>query len=434
MSDGPRPYPTLDEFIAAFNRFESQHRVFDLRDDNLIPWWDLVRYRVQFELCVERGIYGRATAASVSKTKRARSFVRQFVQLVRDLVTLYRPKMREVQTIALSRRRLRYIENIAGNKDDVVLFASAQGVPTAPSQLSVSAQSFQFFTRLAKRFAPVPADVSREAQKLASEICSEFKSDCDIFKIITSKYREELVLRHIWGFILNRAFAAKRMIFVNDDMVKTFVAMARAKGMDSEEVQHAYMGRSHIAFSYPDHIDALATFPDRVVITRDTGDITYPVEKRLVAPERLNVSHIHRDIDVLIASSPTRRERTHQVIRAMVGQELKVAVKLHPAENIETSGISKKFATDDVLVIDNGDDFSEWAARAHICIPVNATSTTAIEALEMNASVIYLDFEGTIRFEKATSSASINTDYLAELQKITMHRLSQEIGKSEEDD
>lgn len=386
----------FEDFIATFNRYETEAGVFALRDEQGYPWWDLVRYRVQFALCVERDVYGRSAASTRSKLVRAQSFVKQAQRLVRDIARLRGRSTGQARTLVISRRSLDYIDRVTAAEAERgcrVLFANQIGDSPLP-HMAISSQSIQFLTRLAQRTQRLPAQVDQDARRLGDDIRARFDSKVDIIGVIAAKYREELVARRVWSLILDRAGAVERVIYVNDDMLKSLVVLARARGIDTEEVQHAYMGRAHIGFSYPPLDSALATLPDKVIVTRDTGDITYPVEQVMVKTEVMRRIPVARDIDVLIGSSPTRRQETADVVAALVGQGLRLAVKLHPAETKETSAIAARFSPEEVVIHAGDEDFCDLAWRARLFVPINATSTTSFEAAEMGSRVVLVDIGG----------------------------------------
>lgn len=388
---------TLEDFIAAFNRFEAEAGVFGLYDGQGYPWWDLVRFRVQFALCVEREIYGRSSAPQLPKRVRAQSFARQAWRFMRDVSRLRRRGAGQARVLVVSRRALDYVEGVTSELEAQghgALFFNKTGEAARP-HIAIASQSVQFITRLVQRSQRLPPEVEQEARRLADDIRTRFDSKADIFGVIAAKYREELVARRLWSLVLDRATAVERVIYVYDDTLKSLVALARARGIETEEVQHAYMGRSHIGFSYPPLEGGLATLPDRVIITRDTGDITYPVERVFVKAEAKQRAIVPRDIDVLVGSSPTRQAETKDIIVALAEQGLRLAVKLHPAETVESSEIAARFSPDEVAVYAGDEDFCDLAWRARVFIPVNATSTTAFEAAEMGARVVLVDFDGS---------------------------------------
>lgn len=68
----------LEDFIATFNAYEAENGLFaDCRDADGFPWWDMARYRVQYAICIERGIYAQAPGQPSPVITRAKSFIRQ---------------------------------------------------------------------------------------------------------------------------------------------------------------------------------------------------------------------------------------------------------------------------------------------------------------------------------------------------------------------
>lgn len=416
----------VEAFIKAFNCFEAEAGLFDFVDAEGAPWWDIVRYRVQFALCIERDIYGRSSGPPPSTLVRAQSFVRQMRRLLRDVALLCWRNTKRVRALVVSRRSLDYIDSIAvfeAERGNEVLFVSKTGDAPAP-HMAITSQSIEFFTRLLQRAQRLPPEVEKEARRLAKDIRVRFESEADIYGVITTKYREEMVARRVWAFILDQASAIEKVTFVNDDTLKSLVALARARGIDTEEVQHAYMGQAHIGFSYPPLDASLATLPNRVIVTRDTGDITYPVERVVVKTEAKRRLPVLRDIDVLIGSSPARRQEMADVVAALAGKGLRLAVKLHPAETEESSEIAARFSREEVVIHAGDEDFCDLAWRARLFIPINATSTTAFEAAEMGARVVLVDVGGEKKTTISDGVASAHAESLDALPGVVQSQLA----------
>lgn len=415
----------LEDFIVAFNRFEAEAGVFALRDQEGYPWWDIVRYRVQFALCVERDIYARSSVPT-SKIARAQSFARQARRLVRDISRLHALGTTQASALVISRRSLDYLDSFTLEltaQDSTLLFFNKSG-EAPPPHIAITSQSVQFLTRLMLRAQPLPPEVAQEARLLAENICACFESEVDIFSVIATKYREELIARRLWIFVLDRAQSMKRLIYVNDDTLKSLVVLARARGIDTEEVQHAYMGSAHIGFSYPPLDSPLATLPDRVIVTRDSGDITYPVEQVFLKTVAKQRAVFPRDIDVLIGSSPNWQRETAAIVMSLVGQGYRLAVKLHPAETMEASEVAARFSPEEVVIHAGDEDFCDLAWRACLFIPVNATSTTAFEAAEMGARVVLVDIGGVKKTAISDGVASARASSLEALPRVVRSQIA----------
>lgn len=425
MADIATTY-VLEDFIAAFNRFEAEENLFELRDGQGFPWWDLVRYRVQFALCAEHGIYGYQKVEPRSKMVQARSFLRQTWRLVYDIAKLCLLDRSRIRCLVVSSRALVHVKTTLDaemRQGRTALVVNKLGRYADP-HIAVAGQSVAFFTRLYARVCRVPPDVEQGVRRLANQIGEQFHSDADFVTLMTSKYREHLAAQKAWSFILSRTRAVDRVVYVNDDTLKTLVFLARKRGMATEEVQHAYMGRSHIAFSYPTLINVPETLPEKVIIDRDTGDITYPVQKVIVRrPSNPSIS-VTRDIDVLIAASPGRQAETLAMVAALLDKGLRLAVKLHPVQTVKSSGLRAHFSPEKVAIHSGDEDFCALASRAHVVVPVNATSTTAFEAVENGARVVVVDFGGVKRTSMNNGIVSARAGSLETLPSVVLTQLN----------
>ena len=425
MADIATTY-VLEDFIAEFNRLEAQEKLFELRDGQGFPWWDLVRYGVQFALCAQRDIYGYQKVTPSSKIVRALSFLRQFWRLVCDVATLCLLGRGRIRCLVVSSRALNHVETTLDEemgRGRAALVVNKLGHYANP-HIAIAGQSVAFFTRLYARVCRVPSEVEQDIRRLAHLIGKHFHSDADFVALMTSKYREHLAAQKAWSFILSRTRAADRVIHVNDGTLKTLVFLARRRGIVTEEVQHAYMGRSHIGFSYPPLTNVPETLPDKVIIDRDTGDITYPVQKVIVQrPYNPSIS-VTRDIDVLIAASPGRQDQTIAIVAALGETGLRLAVKLHPAQTEESSGLRAHFSPAQVAIHNGAEDFCALAARAYVFVPANATSTTTFEAVENGARLVTVDFGGVKRTSMNDEIVSARAGSLETLPNVILEQLN----------
>lgn len=415
----------LENFISDFNHYELNRELFDLRDEHGVQWWDLVRYQVQLALCIERDIYGRPAAVAPHKRVRIQSFIRQALRLTRDAFRIHKRKIQHARALVVSRRSLDYINDVTAadtRNGRSTIFVNKNGDTQAP-HVAITSQSIQFFIRLTYRMQRIPDEVERDARQVADDLRSHFNSEVNIYGIIAKKYQQELVSRWVWSFILDRACGLERVLYVYDDTLKSLVLLARSRGIDTEEVQHAYMGRTHIAFSYPQLDGGLMTLPDKVIVTRDTGDITYPVTHVFATTKTKPRVPVPRTIDVLIGSSPSRRQETAEVVASLVGQGLRVALKLHPSETKDTSAIVTQYSSEEIVIYAGEEDFCDLAWQTHVFIPVNATSTTAFEAAEMGARVVLIDIGGVKKTAVTDGVASARAGSMEALPEVVHTQL-----------
>lgn len=433
MPDQLNPHPkhtdvgSVERFIEAFNRYEAEADLFHLRDADGCPWWDLVRYRVQFALCIERAIYGRRSNPPASKFARARSFTHQSARLLRDIGRVRGPHAGQARNLLISTRSLSYMLEVLRadeGQERLALIVNDTGQANVP-HVAVSKQSVDFFVRLAMYGQRLPSEVAEEAHRVAAHLQERFDSKADLFDIIALKYREHLAAQLAWSFVLDSAGALERIVYVNDDTLKSLVFLARARGILTEELQHGYMGQSHVAFSYPPMANAPETLPDKLIINRDTGDIVYPATQVVMA-KAASVAGVtgSRDIDVLIGASPTLWNETAGIVGALVGQGLSLAVKLHPAQTEKSSGLRQRFSADEVAIHDGSEDFCALARRARVYVPANPTSTTTFEAVENGARLIVVDFGGVRKTAMNDGIASARVGSLQELLDAVFSQLT----------
>lgn len=416
----------VEKFIAAFDKLEADLGLFGLRDDADVAWWDAVRYRVRFELAVEAGVYGRRTGSATSVLRRLGSLAGPIRRLLRDVVTLRGSEATAARVMFVSTRpdinmqRLVQAEEAQGG---VIVISNAAG-KSSSSVIALSRRSVEAAVRVVARFQPLPQQVEFDARRSAAAVQARFGSAVDIFPLVADKYREHRAARYIWSFILHRAAAVERIVYINDDALKSLVVVARGRGIATEELQHGYMGSSHIAFSYPRLEEPLETLPDRLLSTRDTGDIVYPVERVPVrAPITTDADGI-RDTDVLVGASPTFAVQTMAIVDALVAAGVRVAVKLHPAQTVSDSGLRDRYSEGELVILDGGQDFDAVARRSRVFVPANPTSTTTFEAVECGARLVVVDYGGVKVTSMNDELASARVDSAEQLPAVVVRLLA----------
>ncbi|MDG1286928.1 MAG: hypothetical protein P8P30_05110 [Rickettsiales bacterium] len=385
---------SLEKFITAFNQLEVEADLFSrCKDNEGFHWWDVARYSVQFVIATEKDLVGSKKEKSASKFERAFHFVKHTVGVALFIWGLATLRSQKIDMLYVSTRALEAACAPFLEKASCVLYANKTGIVNPPHQ-ALSKLTIDFLLRLITPLFRVPAEVTLEAAQIAAKIKDKFGVDADLCGPMLHKYKQARAAFWLWGIILNRLPALKQILFVNDDTLRPLISLAREKGIETLEIQHGYMGSSHFAYSYPKLPFALPSFPDKVLITRDTGDITFPIAQLTVKKSDRCASEGLRDIDVLVGGSPTRSQEMRDIVKALAELGLSIGVKLHPAQTEDSSGLRPLFSADILTIFDAGEDFNSLASRSHIYVPANSTSTTVFEAVEAGADLITINYGG----------------------------------------
>ncbi|MGE0492772.1 MAG: hypothetical protein AB7S38_26400 [Vulcanimicrobiota bacterium] len=386
---------SLEEFITTFNLLEAEADLFSrCKDTRAFRWWDIVRYTVQFAVATEKNLIGARKETPPTKSQRLRSLARHIAGLGKFIQSFVSLKSGKIDTLYVSTRSLQAASAPFLEKATCILYVNKTGTTDSPHQ-ALSKLTIDFLLRCIVPLFRVPPEVALEASRISAAIRDRFDVQADLSNPMLYKYRQARASLWMWGVILNRLPALKRILFVNDDTLKSLVSLAHGKGIETIEIQHGYMGKAHFAYSYPSLPSGLSTLPDKILITRDTGDIVVPIPKLTAnKAERSTSEERRRDIDILVGGSPTRSEEMRQIVEALAETGLCIAVKLHPAQTEESSGLRPLFPADLVTIFDGGEDFQALANRSHIYIPANPTSTTVFEAVEAGADLITINYDG----------------------------------------
>ena len=385
---------TLEEFIAAFNRYEAEDWLFDrCVDVHGVRWWDYVRYEVQLALCSEQGLAGKRAAVHTKWWQRSLSLIRQSMRLSWDVAQIAFARREAVERLIVFGRPIPYVTSQALEQPrSTAVF----GDPTFRGRTAIVArkQSMDFASRIVARFTPPSAKVAAEAARIEQELQVRFGSNVAIAPIIRATYARSNAARRVWSIVLRRLNAVSFVGFINDGRQRPLVELANLRGANTREYQHGYMGRSHIDYTYPVGVGPLTTLPHEVAVLRDTGDIVFPT--RLV-----HVSHIQeatgagepaRDIDVLIGSSPTRVAESMALIESLIGSGLRPAIKIHPSDTELPKRLRPHLASRAVQLLGSETPFHEAVRRARVYLPASPASTTSFEAVENGASLLIVHY------------------------------------------
>lgn len=384
----------IERFIRAFNQFEAEQDLFArCVDEDGFAWWDLARYTVQFSLCAEKGIYGQRLSTPHRWSSRFASAAARSGQLARDLPVLLKGTFGEVTHLYIFGRTTPIlVDDLQRNAPHCLVVSN--GEHTNLQWKHIGKRSIEYLAAFGARFLQSPEPVAQEAVRLDALLKEQFDSRLDFCAMIRGKYIRHRTDKAIWSRLIERLPRLEEVDFVNDDTLRTLVALANSRGVKTREFQHGYMGRSHVAYNYPALEAVPPTLPSEALVHRDSGDITLPVTIRRVEIPAAGAGDSRRDIDVLIGGSPTRNREAQAIAGALVGRGYKVGIKLHPAQTLEASGMRQLFAPSQLEIFAQGDDFCELARRSKIYVPANPTSTTAYEAVENGADLIVIDYGG----------------------------------------
>lgn len=405
----------LEHFITAFHDFEQHHNLFaDCVDREGFGWWDLVRYKVQFQICVDRGLFGASAAVAQPFLTRIGTAGADVVRFGRDMALLYAVERRGVTHLYIYGRAIKSLEDdlaAAGEKALQIAPAGWQGHAT------ISKRSVDLLIGTLVRSQVIDAVVQQQMSDICGHLASAFGNSPNYQSVMQQKYGWHMASQTIWRRLLGRFPSLTQLGFVNDDSLRTLIALANAKGIVTREYQHGYAGKSHIAYSYPPLPEVPITLPNEMLVERDTGDITFPAKllfQEAEIPEPV-LNAQPRDLDVLIGGSPTRNEDAHILAASLVDRGLSVGVKLHPAQKISTSGFGSSFTREQLVIFEGNSSFVELAKRTKIYLPANPTSTTVYEAVENGAKLAVVDFGGERVTETVDKLVSIRADSVEQL-------------------
>ena len=378
----------LERIVRLFNIYEVSNFERYLDPDGFC-WWDGVRFSLIHALCTEQGLYGSGGITVNALTGRISSAARQIWNMQSEFSAFLAMPHKRFASLYISNRALPYVKaSLARESDPTMLIGNVERLQ---ARHAITKQSVDFAIRmLTPRMKPSP-DIATAARTIARDLGEIFETKLDIETMVLASYRKTMASRQVWTRLLGHMPNLERVVFVNDDTLKFATHLANMRGIDTEEVQHGYMGSSHGSFTYPPLEQLPATMPQRCIITRNTGDIVYPVPLRHV-PDPLPIAALKplpdRPYDIVIGASPKQVQETNAVIGALAPHGCKVAVRLHPAQSEASFLEALPAELRAIDIVDPTLSFFESAAQARIFIPISAFSTTGFEAADAGCDVV----------------------------------------------
>lgn len=395
MSEGTGTAPGIDgregeleRIIRLFNAYETPNFERFVDPDGFC-WWDGVRFSLIYALGIERGLYGSGGGTAHALPRRIASAARQVWTMQREFAAFLAMPRKRFTTLHISNRVLPYMkDSLAGAPHPTLLIGN---IGRLDADHGITKQSVDFAIRLlTPRMKPSP-EVVEAAKTIARELSGIYDTKLDLEAMILARYRMNMAGRRVWTWLLDRLPNVERTVYVNDDTLKFATFLANTRGIDTEEVQHGYMGASHGAFTYPPLDNPPRTLPDCCIITRDTNDIVYPVPLEFVPdpiPESNPKPLAERPLDVMIGASPKQVTETIALVDALARSDWNVGVRLHPAQSEESFRKALPPHLEGVNIVNTTVSFFEVAAEARVFVPVSSYSTTGFEAADAGCDVV----------------------------------------------
>ena len=381
----------IDKIIEKFNGFEMPF--FEYSSNNKdIGWWDFVRYDIIHSICIDKGLYGDHKSFRKNFIARLPSLIIQIKKLFFSLINISKSNLNNIKFLSVSSRKLNkyFINNDLVNQNTLIVVKDQ----TENYKNFIYKDSLENIIKLISKLIRIPNQVRIHSKNISEIINKSISTNIDISKLILEKYKYCLASIYVWKFIFKFFLKKVNLIkYTNDNLQKPLVYVASQNNIKTLEIQHAYMGKSHEGFCYPFLSKKLLSIPNSTLVYFDSKDITYPSKIINYCNEGKNTSQLkNKNIDLLLGSSPRKAIDTKKILSIIKDLNIKVAIKLHPAESLLDLNI-KDFLQKNksISVIDGQKNFSNIASMAKIFIPISHNSTTIFEARKQNCEIIIFD-------------------------------------------
>lgn len=383
-----------------FFKMELECELFNLKDDMVDQFWDVVRREVYMEY------YHRGHAAGNSHKNEVKSYrlVRLISAIFQDL-SYYISKL-GVRSLVISNTRYvdamglqfdKASDNIisALGSDAFIMNQRTQGIKY--KYRFTSGILLGYFINKYKRYSANECNKNRIHESLIKYLGEDLLPK----GLIDNAYRGFLAKRAYFDFL----FTVKRfktVFFVQNGNLKGMVAAAKKHHIKTIEIQHGSFEVSHPAYSYPSGIsysDSQILMPDYMAtfgpywghnfnlpvneILPIGNDFYYQTPKRAVPENHIVIvsSSVHSTFLIPFTSQLATRYNN-----------INIYYKLHSGEDVDND-VFKEYTN--VNIITEQYNATELIYKADLVIAVN--STVLYEALNFNRKIAILkvlDYEG----------------------------------------
>lgn len=382
----------IDKIIKKFNGFEMPFFEYSSNPKD-IGWWDFVRYDIIHSICIEKGLYGNHKDFKKNFFLRLPSLIIQTRNLFFSIKNFFNIDFKNIRFLSISSRRLNLYFKHNDYKDEQTLIVVKNPAGNYYKNL-IYKDSLENIIKFISKFIRVPHQIELDSKNISGIINSSISTNVDISRLIKTKYKYCIAAIYVWKIIFKFFLKKVNTIkYTNDDLQKPLVYVASLKNIKTFEIQHAYMGKSHEAFSYPFFLKKPLSIPNYTLVYFDSKDITYPskIINYYNEEEKNSQTKKNIEIDLLIGSSPRKAIDTLKILSIIQGLNLRLAIKLHPAECLSNLNIKEFLKNESIRVIDGKENFSNIAAITKIFIPISHNSTTIFEARKQNCEIIIFD-------------------------------------------
>ena len=382
----------IETFIKQFNNYEVENFKICLKHNGYF-WWPLVRFSIADEIMVAKKLKWSSKILDKNPKRFFKAILKYIKIIPSDFFTMCIIFFKSIKTIYISSRNLPdLMYSVNSNKSNYLIIGNKDFFEG--DSYFISRNNIQLLVKILKIFVYIPNELLNDSKKINSELNYFFDVNLDISKIIINQYKTQIAFSWIWGSILFILKRTKKIFFVNDNSQHTLIHQAKKRGISTVEIQHGYIGNANEEYTFPNLPFKISTLPDQIIINREIGEMSYPVSqiKSKFTEKLKKKSEISstREFDLLIGTAPKLIKETKSIIKALEDTNLKIAIKLHPAENIETY---KNYLKKNLKIYIGYEDIKLIAQKSKIYLPVFPLSTRAFEAYENGCTVLTINYD-----------------------------------------
>lgn len=391
--------------IERFHEFEENNNLFDIRDNNGVYVWDIIRYKVYSSSMNYSGLIETKTRQKWNA--RFYSLLRYIWHMIRALchlflIIIYRNRHYDYVCYSCGRKKQgeKYVDqhiidpmNLLGQNHCLVIESFGQR-----KKMVYNTDIIYSFPKIFTSFSRVYFDFSQILEKIYSDIPECIISEQELL----TEYRRFYVERSFYRWFLH-GIKPKALLLVQNGILKGLLAACKDLSIPVCEFQHGQINKQHPNYSYPNIELENKIYHPQILFTYSKHwchDMNVPKFVKVVSVGN-NYNYIDSKCNklsktIIVISNNLDGGYFCEFVRECLSDrdliELKFIFKLHPNQFSEYNYYKKQFNENErVEIISDQKSVPQLLEQCSTMMLVQ--STAAYEALQSGLRVCVFKIE-----------------------------------------
>lgn len=412
-----------DNFLA----FEKDNNLLEKTIDDIF-FWALIRDRVFDNIMIEKGLTEpRSHTVSKSLFGKIRSFTKYsfnaFINVLKpykqaDTLIVNHPRKVKLDGAYVDIYSQWLVDKLKKDNESYLVLDFPRNWSEHLIKKDKNTRNLENFTIIKKVyykfFAKSKLRDNEVLQDISKKLKDNFGSDGNVINLC---YQQMNIYRAEYSYYIKllKKIKPKKIFYVVINSQRALISAAKTLGIEIEEIQHGFMGRYHLGYSYP-YNSAVPYFPDRFCFFgKYWADITpmplsedkYDYYENIIRRQRPGERAANPNNKIVVLSQSNigsdLNEFINEVLQTQESKDYEFIIKLHPTDfhvwrDIYPLLTHMQEKYDNVRVVDSFDiPLHELLKDADTVVGV--TSTALFEALYFGCGVCIVDMAEAARIK-----------------------------------